>query len=477
MRVPALLLTGFVLLGQESPRRPPQPPESGRFLTQVPEHPGSVVLVRPNARSIALSLLWHADAEALLVWDREGTPLPKTGRKLSLKAGVPILEVLEGLEPDTAYTYALLHPGTGRRMLPTEAPGRFHTARPRGASFSFTVTADSHLDGACSLERYARTLAVIGEAAPDFHIDLGDTFMTEKHPDRDSAADQYRAQRYWFGTMAHSIPLFLVLGNHDGEGPDRKGQIPPEGLGLWSFAQRTRFFPAPAADAFYSAPATRFQDACAWTWGDALFVLLDPYWTSTPTRGGREPWNTTLGKAQYDWLARTLRDSSARYKFIFIHQLTGSDHPAGRGGAEASAFQEWGGRELDGRETFAEHRPDWEKPVHALLVETGVSAVFHGHDHFYARQERDGITYQLVPQPAHRGDRAPRPDEYGYREGEFLPSSGHLRVKVTPDRATIDYVRGALPEQEQRGTRNGAIAASYSLFPKSARTPDSAARP
>jgi len=27
------------------------------------------------------------------------------------------------------------------------------------------------------------------------------------------------------------------------------------------------------------------------------------------------------------------------------------------------------------------------------------SAVFKGHDYFYARQELDGIVYQLVPKP------------------------------------------------------------------------------
>lgn len=41
--------------------------------------------------------------------------------------------------------------------------------------------------------------------------------MTEKHPNRESAAKQYVAQRYYFGQIGHSAPLYLVLGNHDGE--------------------------------------------------------------------------------------------------------------------------------------------------------------------------------------------------------------------------------------------------------------------
>ena len=64
---------------------------------------------------------------------------------------------------------------------------------------------------------YQRTLANALADAPDFHVDLGDTFMTEKHDNRENAARQYLAQRFYFGGLCHSAPLFLVLGNHDVE--------------------------------------------------------------------------------------------------------------------------------------------------------------------------------------------------------------------------------------------------------------------
>jgi hypothetical protein len=52
----------------------------------------------------------------------------------------------------------------------------------------------------------------------DFLIDLGDTWMTDKYKDDfKSALKQYVAQRYYFGSLCHSVPLFLTLGNHDGE--------------------------------------------------------------------------------------------------------------------------------------------------------------------------------------------------------------------------------------------------------------------
>jgi hypothetical protein len=134
--------------------------------------------------------------------------------------------------------------------------------------------------------------------------------------------------------------------------------------------------------------------------------------------------------------------------------LTGSNQEGGRGGAEAAYYQEWGGHDINGNDTFAKNRPGWEMPIHRLLVETGVSAVFHGHDHFYARQELDGILYQLVPQPAHQNEHSHHATEYGYKEGLFLPSSGYLRVKIAPEKATVDYIR------------NNSIAASYQILPR-----------
>jgi hypothetical protein len=88
---------------------------------------------------------------------------------------------------------------------------------------------------------------------------------------------------------------------------------------------------------------------------------------------------------------------------------------------------EWGGKELDGRNTFAQRRPGWPAPIHELLVQNGGSIVFHGHDHLYVRGERDGIIYQLVPQPGHsRYDNTRSAAEYGYASGVQQLSLIHI---------------------------------------------------
>ena len=239
-------------------------------------------------------------------------------------------------------------------------------------------------------------------------------------------------------------------------------------LAAWSCKQRKHYFSNPVPDEFYTGntttnlPAGALQDFYAWEWGNALFVVLDPYWYSRSNRGGSAPWNMTIGKQQYDWLARTLRQSHAAFKFVFIHQLVGGLDKGGRGGSEAASLFEWGGHEKDGTDTFAANRPGWEKPIHALLVENNVSAVFHGHDHFFARQELDGIVYQLVPQPAHRNFKTHQADEYGYLHGEFIPNSGMLRVRVTPDSATVEYVQ-TRQASGQKTEKTGSVDCRYTL--------------
>lgn len=432
-------------LAEEPARQPNRRQGMSAAFQAVSTMPGSVVLGRPTDEGVTLSMVWHTDQAVQPVWGSSPQQLSSKGSAVRLKAGVPMQVRISGLKSATRYSYALIDPASGRRILPVEQPGSFQTARMAGASFSFAVQADSHLDDAGTPQIYQTTLANIRAARPDFLIDLGDTFMTEKHPSLETARQQYALQHYLLGQVGQSASLFLVLGNHDGESLPRNGRVTADDLSAWSHQIRTRYFANPVPDSFYSGNQQPYpgvgllQDYYAFTWGDALFVMLDPYWTSLPTKGGREPWNMTIGTAQYRWLEQTLKGSTARFTFVFIHQLTGSYHPAGRGGAEAAAYQEWGGKELGGSDSFAAHRPEWGMPIHQLLVKHGVTAVFHGHDHFYAHQELDGISYQLVPQPGSRSARSNHADEYGYKQGTLLGGAGFVKVEVTPQQATVSY--------------------------------------
>ena len=456
----ALLTSGLLAAAGDGPPGGSRMPVQDSKCNDVPAHPFDVILGRPEADSVTASVLCYADADGFIAYGIEPGKLTSKTPAQAFKNGEPAEVLLPSLKPDTRYYYQL---HLGQATSPEFA---FQTARPPGKTFTFTITADSHLDANTDPAIYQNTLANALADNPDFHIDLGDTFMSEKHESREAAAKQYLAQRYYFGKICSSAPLFFVLGNHDGESPRGRGD---EGLAVWSALMRKRYFPNPVPDKFYSGDAFPqpgaglLQDYYAWEWGDALFVVLDPFWFTQKGHGRGDNWRRSLGIEQYQWLKRTLEASRAKFKFVFIHHLVGGADDQCRGGAEAAPFYEWGGKNADGTDGFAQNRPGWPAPIHELLKQNHVSIVFHGHDHLYANQKLDGIVYQEVPQPGYPGDgKAPRAAaDYGYASGTILGSSGHMRVAVSPGAVKVDYVRSILPKDETGAHKNGAVADRY----------------
>ncbi len=467
--------TGFILLIAcfNASVYPLEPPQGGRkskaaqpaqesTSINVPDHAVDVVLCRPTNDSVTLSVLAYQDTKGLVAYGTKRGELVGRTPTYTMDKNEPAEIVMKSLQPDTQYYYQLRAEGV------PHMEGTFHTQRTKGSSFTVTITADSHLDDSVHAELYQQTLANARADAPDFHIDLGDTFMTEKHANRANATRQYLAQRYYFGQLCSSVPLFLVLGNHDGESP-RGRNAESNSLAVWSNLMRKRFFPNPVPDDFFRGNATPhpeaglLQDYFAWEWGDALFIVLDPYWFTARQKGLAGSWKSTLGREQYDWLKQTLETSRSRYTFVFIHQLIGTASSQGRGGAEVAGLFEWGGQNLEGANEFADNRPGWSAPIHQLLVQHEVSAVFHGHDHLYVKQDLDGVVYQEVPQPGDRRGNTRTAAEYGYVNGVIFPSSGHLRLRISPETTTVEYVRACLPTDERPQQRNREVVHSYTI--------------
>ena len=416
----------------------------------VPPYLFNMWLCRPGAETMTVSVLAWEDLQAFLEYgtgSSSGSP-PMRTEVLRLKAGVPQEVLLSALQPDTSYTYRLVYRRAGGEATP-DALRTFHTQRKAGAGagagFTFVMQADSHLDNNTDVRVYQQTLANILADKPDFMIDLGDTTMVDKFGRFYTRSEsQYKAQRYYLGQIAHSVPMLMVLGNHDGERGDR-----PD-MAQWSLGMRKTYFPNPT-------DGNDKHSYFALEWGNALMIGLDPFWATT--QRGDDNWGATLGEAQYRWLVRTLEQSRAAFKFVFIHHLVGGLGKDVRGGAAVAPYMEWGGRNADGSEGFAQHRPGWGLPLHALFKKHGVNIVFHGHDHLYVKEEYDGIIYQEVPQPGHPTGGTRSAEEYGY-SGVILGSSGHLRVRVEPQQATVEYVRATLPGNAMA---NGTVEHRYTV--------------
>ncbi len=447
----------------------------------------SVVLGRVSDRSVTVSTLPKHPLEGYFEY---GVSPGKYGQKtepIAFPAGTPVETVFEGLQADTQYYYRLSWRKPGDTAYETRAECRFHTQRAPGSAFTFAIQGDSHPERPqmSHPELYARTLRQAAAANPDFYICMGDDFSanTLRTINAETLTQPYTLQRPFLGLVAQSAPIFLLNGNH-------------EQASLFNFNQtdvrhevavgvqnaRNRFYPTPAPDEFYSGDTSPMKgigllkDYYAWTWGDALFVVLDNYWqspalvdTGFQEEGGgaagngrrdRDWWGLTLGDAQYHWFKRTLEQSKARFKFVFAHHVLGS----GRGGIDEADMYEWGGRNRRGDWEFAQRRPGWELPIHQLMVKHGVTIFFQGHDHLYARQERDGIIYQEVPMPADHGYMTYNEDRYG--SGIKLSNSGYLRVTVSPEEVKVDYLRTYLPKDEGAQKKTGDLAHTYAIKSK-----------
>jgi hypothetical protein len=451
--------------------------------------PGPELLGRPTSDSVTVNVVAAFAIDAYFQYGSESGAYSHETNIVSAAANEPLVAVLSGLAGDTRYYYRMMYRPAGAADWIARDEHSFVTQRARGSTFTFTITSDSHVNillGDASL--FQQTLSNVAADRPDFHLDLGDTFAMDNVTTEAQARNSYLYQRAFMGLFSHSSPLFLVLGNHEEEEGwhrDDTGNIATSKPLLGANA-RIRYFLNPVPNAFYSGNTDAswqpflggdgvIGDYYAWEWGNALFVVIDPYWYTTTkpfignTGGGEDSdpgsgdrWDWTLGWDQYQWLERTLEASNAPFKFIFAHHGTGGTDDYIRGGANAVPYTEWGGNNEDGVTwAFDSRRPGWPLPVHQLLVQHHVTAFFHGHDHEFAHEERDGIVYQLVPMAADRG--------YGfgfqdYHESDpytirVLPNSGHLRVTVADSTATVDYVRAFLPGDGA----NGEVSYSYEM--------------
>ena len=271
----------------------------------------------------------------------------------------------------------------------------------------------------------------------------------------------YIDQREYLGIV--SAPVYLVNGNHEHQGLYYlNGTV--ENEAVWGCNAKNAYFSQPVPDGFYTGDTQEVEyigllgDYYAFTWGDALFVVIDPYWySSADVVPYADMWDITLGDEQYQWLKETLEESTAKYKFVFCHHVLGAD----RGGTDITNLFEWGGYNKRGVWQFDEMRPGWDMPIHQLMVETGVTVFFQGHDHLFAVQEKDGVIYQTLPMPSRTNQIAEFAEYYDSDVIYSIP--GYVRIAVTTDNVTVEYIASVLPEDDTAEYDNGEVIYSYTL--------------
>ena len=433
---------------------------------------GEELLGRPTDASISIKIV--PDEAILLHYEYGTTSGVYTGQTTdqSASAGDPITTIIDGLAANTEYFYRMAYSTDGGSSWVTRDELSFYTQRAEGSEFTFDITTDSHVNILLgNSATWTNTLNDVAADDPDFLFDLGDTFDMRSVNEGDvaDAEEAYTFQLPFFNIISGSTPIFLAPGNHEQqEAWHLNGTA--NSLSVMGANAEKKYFLNPVPDgSFYTGDESTYsfltgdqlkQDYYAFEWGDALFVVISPYWYTTTKpyvsdlgggedawTGSGDGWDWTLGKDQFDWLKATLEGSDAAYKFLFMHQiLSDASLPGqedyGHAGANHAHMLEWGGYNEDGTTWgWDTERPGWgSDPIHQILVDNSVSAVFHGHDHQYAYEMKDGIVYQTVPSAGFDGEGF---DMYTTGDGytiQAMDNPGHLRVTVDPEESCVEYI-------------------------------------
>lgn len=476
--------------------------------TVEPGQPGSSLLGAPSDGGVLINTLASAGMKLVVNYGTSPEDLASQTPIQSSADGTPIVTEISGLNANTEYFYAVATALADDFLAaPTQS---FQTQRDSGTQFSFGVQGDSHpeRDGKMfDAEMYRKNAAAASAEDLDFYIMMGDDFSIDKliqdgTVSQETVNERYLLQRSYLDPLGSTTPIFTANGNHEQAAKyllDGTTSNPA----VYAGVARNTFFPMAPPGGFYSVDPTEVEgvgyirDYYAFEWGDALFVVIDPYWHSnsavdnsvsdstevgaadgTAKSGGknksestpkvkgkgknqatsgstdsavkRNLWDNTLGNDQYVWLVDTLQTSKAKYKFVFTHHVLGT----GRGGVEVASLYEWGGYDKSGDYAFPTERPEWISPIHQLMADNNVTIFFQGHDHLFAQQELDGVTYQTVPCPADPTFTAFNADAYA--SGTILPNSGFLKVTVATSGVTVDYIANG-------GASNGQKVYSYTI--------------
>ena len=446
---------------------------------------GTELLGRPEATSMSVSIVPNAAITLHYEYGTTSGVYTAQTTQTTAAAATPKVVVISGLTPDTKYYYRMRYSTDGGTTWVARPELSFQTQRATGSTFKFTITTDSHVNIQLgSGTTWQNTLNDIKDDGADFEIDLGDTFAMDNGSASvplgatATAEQKYKDQLPYFNTISGSSPIYVVPGNHEQQEAwhltaSNTGGDPAISLPVMSKNAEKKYFLNPVNDSFYSGDTGTYtylsgdqlkQDYFAWTWGDALFVVISPFWTTTTkpyttstgggegdTTGTDDRWDWTLGQTQFNWLKTTLQNSTAKYKFVFAHQIVGGNNATsqvnyGHGGVDSANLVEWGGYNVGGSVWgWDSNRSGWgSQTIHQILVANGVSAFFHGHDHQYAYEKLDGVVYQAVPSGSFTGS-------FGmYTTGgnagktiwaDSTQGPGHLVVTVSPPQTTVDFIR------------------------------------
>ena len=171
--VPAIVFLCLSTLGEAA-----DPPSAG--LPDLEPLSQGVILGRPTDTSVTAHIVANENMDYFIEYGSDPNEFAHQTEIFSMLADDANAVLLEGLDPNTQYFYRLWKRPTELNDFQSDDTFTFYTQRSTGTAFTFSVQADSHLDEQSVPELYKTTLANELDDMPDFIVDLGDTFMSDK---------------------------------------------------------------------------------------------------------------------------------------------------------------------------------------------------------------------------------------------------------------------------------------------------------
>ena len=186
-------LTGHILLARD--------------LSIIPDSV-SIILGRPTDNSITLNILSVKNMEIYFKYGPNSDDYEQQTNIFSLTKDEPYEMILDNLETDTRHFYSMYYRLPEQESFTISEEKIFHTQKQPNRSFTFAVHADPHLDEQSDTEVYNRCLSNTLADNPDFLIDLGDNFMSDKLVEQNvqEVVNRHLLLRSFYDNICHSIP-------------------------------------------------------------------------------------------------------------------------------------------------------------------------------------------------------------------------------------------------------------------------------
>lgn len=348
--------------------------------------------------------------EVVVQWGRRAVNLNRQ-KEVS---GVGSLSVtLDRLRPNREYYYRVGTRTQGNRHFNFGETHKFRTQRTKGKSFSFAFVTDTHVhNGPARTDYYDHLVSLadmVSKDQVDFvvfggdELDINNAFnLTVKGVSSQSETNQRWAfWRHVYAPILASKPAFFALGNHDGERAF-EAEVVRAGRVFhwqkWATIARKQYVLNPRHDTYpeggenngwidnkiggaEQGNASPLENYYAFSWGNALFVVLDVE-RYTPKRPAT-PDGWILGEEQMEWLEQTLANSRQKLKFVMAHRIVG-------GSPYNSNISGYGVKSRGGAKWA--HVGDQAR-IHELMKKHKAQFYLYGHDHCFAHSEKDNIQY------------------------------------------------------------------------------------